>query len=156
MTVEFPVEPGHIMAFARAIGDDNPLYDVTRTDPADVVAPPTFVQASSHFDPDYPLRPKHGRPWRGSGGEATGTPSGDTGRGLHAEQHYEYFGVVRAGDVLCATVEPGRTWEKQGRSGRLVFSESITEYRRTAGELVVRARSVSVKTERPPVTGRSS
>jgi hypothetical protein len=155
MTVEFPVEPGHIMVFARALGDDNPVYDVTRTDPAEVIAPPTFVQASSHFDPDYPLRPQFGRPWRGSGGEATGSPTGDRGRGLHAEQHFEYFGVVRAGDVLSATVHPGRTWEKHGRTGRLVFTEAITEYRRD-GELVVRGRSVSVKTERPPLDRRGS
>ena len=157
MAVErFPVEPGHIMVFARAIGDDNPAYDVTRTDPADVIAPPTFVQASSHFDPDYPLRPHHGRPWWGSGGDATGLPRRDSGRSLHAEQHFEYFGVVRPGDALSATVAPGRTWEKEGRSGRLVFTETVTEYRHADGELAVRARSVSVKTERPPAQGRPS
>src|SRR5438270_622088 len=53
--------------FARALGATNPIYDVTRTHPDDVIAPPTFVQASAHYDPDYPLRPKPGEPWRGSG-----------------------------------------------------------------------------------------
>ena len=44
---------------------------------------------------------------------------------------------------------PGKQWERQGRSGKLVFSESITEYRDQQGELVVTARSVGVMTEGP-------
>jgi acyl dehydratase len=72
----FPVETGHILLFARSIGDANPLY----TDPAaaaeagfdGVLAPPTFVQASAQFDPTYPLRPQPGKVWFGSGS----TPSG--------------------------------------------------------------------------------
>jgi hypothetical protein len=46
-------------------------------------------------------------------------------------------------------METGATWEKQGRSGKLVFSEVITRYLDTAGEPVVTARSVSVRTEGP-------
>jgi hypothetical protein len=148
----FPVESGHILLFARAIGDPNPAYyGATEGDRA-VPAPPTFVQASAQFDPDYILRPKLGEPWFGSGREATGattTRSGGGGTGLHAEQHYVYQRPLRAGDVLTAVVKPGTTWEKEGRrGGKLVFSESITEYRDTTGELVVTARSVGVRTER--------
>jgi hypothetical protein len=47
-------------------------------------------------------------------------------------------------------VKPGNTWEKQGRrSGKLIFTETITEYRDQKGELVVTARGVGVRTERP-------
>jgi hypothetical protein len=57
---------------------------------------------------------------------------------------------VKVGDVLTATTKPGKSWEKEGkRSGKLVFSESITEYRDQKGELVVTARGVGVRTERP-------
>ena len=57
---------------------------------------------------------------------------------------------LKAGDVLTATTKPGKTWEKEGRrAGKLVFSESITEYRNADGELVVTARGVGVRTERP-------
>src|SRR4051794_38400999 len=136
--------------FARALGDTNPIYDVTRTNPECVIAPPTFVQASAHYDANYPLRPRPGRPWRGSGRDASGTIGGDRGRGLHAEQHFEFFGVVRPGDVLHATEEAGAVWEKDGRSGHLVFAETITEFRHADGALAVRARRVSVKTERAP------
>ena len=56
----------------------------------------------------------------------------------------------RVGDVLTATSKPGNTWEKEGRrSGKLIFSESVTEYRDATGELVVTATSVGVRTERP-------
>lgn len=156
MAVErFPIEQGHIMMFARSIGDPNPAY--YGEDPP---APPTFMQASAQFDPEYILRPKIGEPWFGSGREPTGirrTESGGgagggggIGSGLHAEQHFEYHQPVRAGEVLTATTKPGARWEKQGRrAGKLVFSESVTEYRNPRGELVVTARSVGVRTERP-------
>jgi hypothetical protein len=159
----FPIEEGHIAAFARSVGDANPAYYGP-----EAIAPPTFVQASAQWDPDYPLRPKIGGQWWGSGREPGGAPSfgggqsmegkseksqsggGGGGTGLHAEQHYEYARPVRAGDVLTATTKPGKTWEKEGRrAGKLVFSESITEYRDQNGELVVTARGVGVRTEKP-------
>ena len=52
--------------------------------------------------------------------------------------------------MLTATTTPGKTWEKEGRrAGKLVFSESVTEYRDQDGELVVTARGIGVRTERP-------
>ena len=152
----FPVEAGHILMFARSVGDPNPIYsdpDYAKTTEAGaIIAPPTFVQSSAQFDPDYFLRPKIGQPWFGSGKNPTGITraSGGGGGGLHAEQHYEYHRPLRAGDVLTATTLPGKTWEKEGkRSGKLVFSESVTEYRDQNGELVITARGVGVRTERP-------
>lgn len=151
----FPVEAGHIMMFARSIGDNNPAYYGD-----DVIAPPTFVQSSAQFDEDYFLRPKVGEPWFGSGKTATGvvpkegSGGGTGGGGLHAEQHFEYHRHLKPGDVLTATNKPGKTWEKEGRrAGKLTFSESITEYRDQNGELVITARSVGVQTERPATSG---
>lgn len=160
MAVEkFPVEASHILMFARSVGDYNEIYAdeeyAKTTEPGSVIAPPTFVQASAQFDPDYFLRPKPGKPWFGSGKEPTGIKKEDSsggggGGGLHAEQHYVYHRHPKPGDVLTATVKPGKKWEKQGkRSGKLLFSETITEYRDQSGELVVTARSVGVQTERP-------
>jgi hypothetical protein len=150
--IRFPIEAGHVMMYARSIGDPNPAY-------ADgLLAPPTFVQASAQFNPNYPLRPKIGEPWFGSGREATGRPprsessgsgSSGGGTGLHAEQHYEYHRTPRVGDVLTATTRPGERWEKEGRrAGKLLFAEMITEYRDQDGNLVVTARGVTVRTER--------
>jgi N-terminal half of MaoC dehydratase len=159
----FPVEAGHILMFARAIGDPNPVYAdagyAASTDAGGIIAPPTFAQASAQFDPDYVLRPKIGEPWFGSGREATGikrdptsgagSGGGAGGRGLHAEQHFEYHRHLRPGDVLSATTRAGDRWEREGRSGKLLFSETITEYRDQDGQLVITARGVGVVTERP-------
>lgn len=157
----FPVEASHILMFARSVGDPNPIYEdaehAKTTEPGAIIAPPTFAQASAQFDPDYFLRPKIGQPWFGSGKEATGikkkeggSGGGGGGGGLHAEQHFEYHRHISPGDVLTAEVKPGKTWEKEGkRSGKLVFSETVTEYRDQNGELVITARGVGVRTERP-------
>jgi acyl dehydratase len=163
MTVErFPIEAGHVMMFARSIGDPNPIYCdeayARASEVGSIIAPPTFVQASAQFDDAYPLRPKIGAPWFGSGREPTGVTrspgtggggGGGGGTGLHAEQHYTYHRPLRAGDVLTATIRPGERWEKQGRrAGKLLFAETITEFRDQDGELVVTARGVGVRTER--------
>lgn len=155
----FPVEEGHILMFARSIGDENVVYTdrekAKGTEAGGIIAPPTFVQSSAQFDPNYFLRPKVGQPWFGSGKNPTGITrapggGGGGGGGLHAEQHYEYHRPLRAGDVLTSKTFPGKTWEKEGRrSGKLVFSESVTEYRNQDGDLVVTARGVGVRTERP-------
>ena len=157
----FPVEAGQVMLFARAVGDPNPVYyDAEAAKDSEVggiIAPPTFVQAGSQYDPYFPLRPRIGEPWFGSGREATGTQVSQTqggGTALHGEQHYTYHRPLRPGDVLTVTHEPGMTWEKTNRSGAtLFFSEVISEYQDTRGEPVVTARAVIVRTERPAEEG---
>jgi acyl dehydratase len=166
MSVErFPIEASHVLMFARSVGDYNPIYSdeeyAKRSEVGAIIAPPTFVQASAQFDPEYFLRPKPGQVWFGSGKNPTGTPpksdsggGGGGGGGLHAEQHYEYHRPLKVGDVLTAETKPGKTWEKEGRrGGKLRFTESVTEYSNQDGELVVTARGVGVFTERPATEG---
>lgn len=160
----FPIEASHILMFARAVGDTNPVYEdaeyAASTEVGGIIAPPTFMQASAQFNPDYFLRPQPGKPWFGSGKEATtraatipgnedsGEKSGGGGI-LHAEQRFEYHRHPQVGDVLTATERRGETWTKEGkRSGKLVFTETITEYRNQDGELMVTAIGVGVTTER--------
>ena len=153
--ITLPVEATHIKMFANSLFDPNPVYHdaalAKATEAGGIVAPPTFVQSSAQFDPEYHLRPKPGEPWFGS---AKG-PSGVEGKpsstgGLHAEQHYEYHRHPRPGDVLTAESKPGKTWERESkRAGKLVFNDRIIEYRDQKGELVVTARGVGVRTERP-------
>ena len=162
-TKDFPVEAGHVMMFARAIGDPNPAY-YPDGDVGQVLAPPTFVAAAAQFDPDYPLRPRPGEPWMGSGRTPSGTaalaaepatsdgaaaaPGGTT---MHAEQHYTYHRPLRADDVLHAESRPGEEWTKAGkRGGTLRFSAFVLDYRDAAGELVVTSRTVAVTTEHVP------
>ena len=92
--ITFPVEASHIMMFARAVGDTNPVYHdaaAAKVPGGGIIAPPTFAQAVAQFDPDYHLRPKPGQEVV----RLRQAPSGVEGRppssgGLHAEQHYEY------------------------------------------------------------------
>ncbi len=158
VSFRFPVEAGHVMMFARSIGDPNPIYydaEYAKTqETGGIVAPPSFLQAHEHFDPDYDRRPRPGEPWFGSGREPVSVRSGpvnwDGGSGFHAEQHFEYHRHPRPGDVLTVETRPGRQWEKQGRrGGKLVFTETITEFRDAEGALVVTARFVGVSTEKP-------
>ena len=153
--ITFPVEATHIMMFARSIGDTNPIYHdaahARQTEVGHVIAPPTFWRSVAQFDPDYHLRPKPGQKWFGSGSKPTGLdgPAPSSG-GLHAEMHFEYLRQPRPGEVLTVTTRPGESWEKESkRAGKLKFSETIQEYRDERDELVVVARSVSVRTERP-------
>ena len=161
---KFPVDASQIMLFARAVGDNNPIYHdseyASASEVKGIVAPPTFVQASAQYDPRFPLRPTIGEPWFGSGKEATGTPkpkelpkensekkSSDSARMLHAEQQYIYHKPIRPGDDLSVTTKRGKSWEKEGRrGGTMSFSETITEFRDAKGELVVTATSVGVTT----------
>jgi hypothetical protein len=161
MAVTFPVEAGHIMMFARAVNDGR----LAVQEGPEILAPPTFAQAVAQFDPDFHLRPRGDAPWVGSGATPSGTAEAASGPGglapegsalalegsaLHAEMEFEYHRPMRAGDVLTVETRTGRSWEKDSRrAGRLRFSEAISEYRDASGDLVVTARNVTMRTERP-------
>ncbi len=156
--VRFPIEAAHVLMFARAVGDPNPVYSdaayAAAQGLAGVIAPPTFPIAADHFDPDYERRPRPGVAWFGSGRNpisAGGGPQLTRGgpSGFHAEEHFVYHRYPKVGDRLRGVGREGETWYKQGRrGGRLSFQEQITEYRDEAGEAVVTARWVTVLTER--------
>jgi hypothetical protein len=132
---EFPVEAGHVMLFARTFDED-------RRWTAGEAAPPTFPAAAAQYNPDYPLRPRPGRPWIDVASLSGEQPF------LHAEQHFEYHSPMRVGDVFTVSTRPGDTWTKTNRRGQtLSFVETVSEYRNADGDLVVTARSVAVRTE---------
>ncbi len=143
-TVRFPIELGHVMTFARALGTrDDGYYRALETGSPDAAGvPPTFAQSACQWDPDYWSRPHPDRPWRGSGRDAGTAP--EAGGIMHAEQHFTFHRPPQIGDVLTRTDRAGTTWEKQGRSGLLRFEEYLWEFRDDTGALVVTSRAVSV------------
>ena len=153
--ITFPVEASHIMMFARAIGDTNPVYHdaaaAKDTEAGGIIAPPTFPASVAQFDPDYHLRPRPDQKWFGSAKGPTGIEGKPASSGsLHAEHHFEYHRHIRPGDVLTAEIKPGKVWEKESkRAGKLTFRDRITEYRDQDGQLVITAHSIGVTTERP-------
>jgi acyl dehydratase len=149
VSVRFPIEEGQILQFARALGDPNPVYADAAYSRGlgfgDVLAPPTFAIALNIFDPDFPGRPRPGRPWPPAGRGAD--QPGDT---FHAEQHFEYRRHPVAGEVLYASSRPGCCWTRDGRSGgSLEFRETITDLADAAGKLVISSRFVTVTTAVP-------
>ncbi|WP_430331256.1 FAS1-like dehydratase domain-containing protein [Rhodococcus sp. ACT016] len=149
---EFVVHGSHLMQFARAIGDTDPAFEdvgrLSRTGSEALAAPPTFLMAADHFDPTYSRRPRPGAPWIGSRPLTDGAtqPSG-----FHMEQHFTFHRPVRAGDVLTADARTGAMWEKSGRrAGTMSFSEILTDYRDSDGDVVATARWVSAMVERKP------
>lgn len=147
---QFVVHGSHLMQFARAIGDTDPAFEdvgrLTRTGPDGLAAPPTFLMAADHFDPTYVRRPRPGVPWVGSQPRDSSQQAG-----FHMEQHFVFHRPVRAGDVLTADSRAGATWEKSGRrAGVMTFTEILTDYRDTEGELVATAHWISAMVERKP------
>ncbi|WP_206443112.1 FAS1-like dehydratase domain-containing protein [Candidatus Protofrankia californiensis] len=135
MGQRFPVEEGHVMAFARAVGEPMPSPER--------VVPPTFTATSIQHDPE------HMRGMRPTGALAVAPVGG--GELLHAEQHFEYLLPVHLGDVLDVTEEYGRRWTKNSkRGGKLLFTELVKELRNQHGAVVVRSRMVLVET--PPTS----
>ena len=120
------VDGEQIGRFARAIGDPNPLYLSSEAAQAagyrDVVAPPTFLfvlkyQAASPVDVLRELGLE-----------------GAAGKLLHAEQAFDYAGVVCAGDRLCFSEQVADIYERKG--GALLFAVLATAVTNQDGDLV--------------------
>ncbi len=157
MTVRrFPIEEGHIMMFARAIGDPNPIYRdrdyAAQQSCAGIIAPPTFAEAAIHFDDGFPFRPRIGERWFGSASAAKNgdNPMGDDGgTHFHASTAFAYHAQLRPGMVLRAETRAGNSWEKTGqRSGHLLFREAITDFHDEADALFLTSTLTVVSTER--------
>lgn len=56
----------------------------------------------------------------------------------------EYHGQIEPGDELVATRTLTNLYEKQGRSGPLIFYEIVMEVRRASGELVVTEKTTRI------------
>ena len=141
----FPVEAGAILAFARALGDPNPVYsDATvarREGFTDVLAPPTFTMVADAFDPAYPRR-------LGVGPEGVASRDTPYDALLHVHHRFEYHRHVCAGETLTARRLPATEWTKQGRrGGRLDFVETVTEFVDDTGTVAISSAWTDVRPE---------
>jgi hypothetical protein len=156
---KFPVDLTTIMLFASALGETNRAYYddeyAQKNDLGGVIPPPTFAMAGSHWNPNAGLRgvrqipapPPRPAPKESEPSESKSGGGVDISRLLHGEQRFIYHKPLHPGTVLAVTNKPGKRWEKQGkRGGTMQFSETITEYRDEAGELVITAVSVGIIT----------
>jgi acyl dehydratase len=127
------VERGKIKEFARAIGDDNPLYMDDRVGQAsewgDIIAPPTFMTTF--------------RDGADSGAflKELGT---DISRLLHGEQEFELFRPIRPGETFTCRSKVLDVYEKTGRSGPMGFVVRETSVTDSTNEIVAFVRHITV------------
>jgi acyl dehydratase len=125
----------HVAAFARALGDPDPLYldaEAARRGPfGGLVAPPTYpiafmVQAMA-------------------GGMDTFLELGlDFMTLVHGEQEFQYVRPIRVGETLALTGRIADVYEKTGSSGTLDFVVLETEARDAEGRPVFFSRNTLI------------
>ena len=125
--VSLTVEREHVLAFCRAIGEDNPLFrDAAAARDAgyeEQLAPPTFVTAMQIMTSAQVTKD-----------EGLGL---DYSKVVHGEQEYEWARPVRVGDVLSAVPRIADIYSKGPNEFLVIEAEIETD----AGERVVTARS---------------
>jgi len=135
------LERGPISNFAKAVKDENPAYQTPEAAKAigldTIPAPPTYGFSMAHWGAFPELQPES------SGGsnpimEVIGGLMKTGGLILHGEQEFRYHGQIGAGDTLHSTGRISDVYEKTSSSGsKMTFISSETEYRNSAGELVL-------------------
>jgi len=129
------VQAEHVAAFARALGDANPLYvdpEAARRGPfGTIVAPPTYPIAFM----TQAL----------AGGADVFLELGlDFMTLVHGEQEFEYARPVKAGETLTLTGRIADVYEKQGSNGVLDFAVLETEAVDEAGQPVFFSRNTLI------------
>lgn len=123
-----------IRLFALAIGDLNPLYvnaEVAARGPyGGIVAPPTFVcETTPYYQGDVDEE--------GGFTDRVRLPLGQT---IRAGNDYTFHRLLRPSDIITARWKISDIYERQGRSGRLLFLVVDITYTNQHGELLAENR----------------
>lgn len=126
------LERGRLRAFAKAIGETDPVYvDVDAARAAgypDLPAPPTFLFAAEQDSgTQMAMIQEMGVPLRSI---------------LHGEQGFTYHRPVCAGDTVSVRSRVSDIYDRKG--GALEFVVTLSEVRNQGGELVAELRAVIV------------
>lgn len=117
------IEKGAIKKFAKAIDDPNPLWQdeayAKNTKWGDIIAPPTFVAFCKTDMPELNLPLK---------------------RLLHGEDEIEYYQPIRPGDTISSVCKVVNIYEKQGKTGPMIFTILETSHTNQKGQLVAKNR----------------
>ena len=136
------VEGGAIKKYADAVDDHNPIYwdeeYAKNSRYGSIVAPPGFF--------GWPIRWTGGMPvYTKLNYEASAilAQAGYT-RNLDGGIECEFFCPVRAGDILTALPRIIDIYEREGRTGKLVFLVIETTYTNQNGDLAAKARQTTI------------
>jgi acyl dehydratase len=127
----YDIEKGQLRRFARAIEDEDAIHVDEKAAKAagfeSLVAPPTFPAALHSVDALL---------------EDLGIDPRST---MHAEEEYEYFRAIVAGDELVVTHKVVNAYDKQAPNGRLIFVVLETRGNDKRGKPVFKGRRVLVE-----------
>ncbi len=130
----FEVEKGQVRRFARAIGETKDIHideDAAKAAGyASLISTPTFVAALSAVDSLYE------------------TLDIDQSNTMHAEEEYEYFRPVVAGDRVTVTHKVADIYDKDTPNGKLVFVVIETRGSDSKDRPVFKGRRVLVELKR--------
>jgi acyl dehydratase len=119
------VERGPVSNFAKAVTDDNPIYQSPAAAKdagfADIPAPPTWGFAMAHwgaFADEQPADPTKGR---NPVMEIIGGLMQKGGLVLHGEQEFEYHRPLVVGDVLDGEGKVTDVYEKESKGKTMTF-----------------------------------
>lgn len=126
------VDRDRIVAYARAVGETNPLYldeDVAKKGPyGTIIAPPLFYNMLSL-----------------GGGLDPKVNFGNSG--FDGGQHVEFFEPIRAGDTISAKTQVADVYAKTGRTGTMVFTVRRTTFTNQDGEKTIVMDRINVRRE---------
>lgn len=130
----FEVEKGQIRRFAAAIGEENLIhYDEAAAKAAgfpSLVGPPTFASALHNTAALY---------------QEIGVDESST---MHAEEEYEYFRPICAGDEITVAHRVSDVYDKTTQTGKLVFVVIETRGTDAKSRPVFKGRRVLVELKR--------
>ena len=135
---DLPVRPEDVQDFARAVGEDNPVfYDAEVAEQhgfPNILAPPTFSTTQIFAVPRNQREQQLGA-------------NLDYGRVLHGEQEFVYKRLPVAGETLRGRMRIAKDFTKEGKRGgsmRFVTYESV--FTDTAGDEVLTAYYTLIET----------
>jgi len=129
--VVFEIEKGQIRRFATAIGEENPIHADEKAAKAagfsSLVAPPTFPGVLENLEM---LREELGLDYRST---------------MHAEEEFEYFRPICAGDEITVVHRVGNVYDNQAPNGKLIFVVIETRASDKRSRPVFKSRRVLVE-----------
>lgn len=130
LSITADVEQGAIIKFARAIGDDNPLFNdeasARGTQYGGLIAPPTFLRSIGLRRPEPPFD----LPFT---------------RLLDGGSDWEYFHPVRGGDRITAVGKITDIVERTGRLGVMVIMTVVATYHNQFDQVVATQTNTSIR-----------
>jgi acyl dehydratase len=139
------IERGPVSNFAKAVQDDNPIYQSPEAAKEagfdNIPVPPTYSFAMAHWGAFTEQQPGDANPGRNPVMEIIGGLMQKGGLVLHGEEEFEYHRPLVVGDVLEGEGKVTDVYEKESKGKTMTFlvTENVFKDAKT-GEPVVTTR----------------